>query len=58
MGQEQQNKAAQQQIPVETLLTMIGEQAVENRMLRTQLSQLSQMVERLRAEKAGDDAEK
>lgn len=47
MDHGQQQNQAQNQIPVEALLTRIGEQAVENRMLRMQVAQLSQKAEQL-----------
>jgi len=47
----EQSKQQQQEVPVRALVSIIGEQTIEARMLKTQIAQLNQMVQELQAEK-------
>ena len=49
---------AQQEVPVEALVNIIGEQTVEIKVLRTQLTMLSQRLQQMQPDqKAKDESE-
>ena len=47
----EQSKQQQQEVPVQALVSIIGEQTIENRMQKVQIAQLNQMIQGLQAEK-------